>query len=209
MSTSSMTPAQRLEAGILYRQVEPSPELALLLNGQLPFEKYRAEVGQRFLFQKGFEQILEAYRHLEPRISHVVTEDHFHAAAFREDVLFLGDDPEKLRPVPSIPAFLKWLTRTSEDHGIVVLAAHHVIEASHGDGPRIADAARRAYGFAGTDGLMHLFPYGDDREEAWEFHVAALNENDYTEKELVAMIAAGRKTIEFINAIVREAHALV
>jgi len=216
MSTTALTPIERLKAGIWdihegvasNGQKMEAPSEDNIVKGTLPLYKYRHNLGQRYLLQKGFEKVLDAFRHMEPRIAHVVTDDQFHAWKSAEDMKFFGDDPATVQPVPATTEFLRWVAECGEKSPILILAIHYVIEGSNNGAVYIAKAVQKAYGLTGRDGVYHLLPYGEEIRTKWKAFTVAFNENQYSEKEMAEMIVAGRRAFGYMNKIAAESYAL-
>lgn len=217
MSTRTQpTPMERIKAGIwdIHEGIsaggekQPAPEQDNIMKGTLPLFKYKHSLVQRYLLQKGFEEVLAAHRADDPRVARVVTDEQFHAEKSAEDLRYFGIDPATAKPVAPTTEFIAWARECAMRQPLLILAIHYVIEGSNNGAFYIAKAVQKAYGLEGTNGTYHLQPYGNEIRAKWAAFSAAFNANEYTETEMEAMIATGRKAFDFMNRITAAAYAL-
>ncbi len=212
--TSEQTPIEQLKAGIwdIHEGVsndanDEAVEQESVMKGNLPKYKYVNGVKQRYLLQREFEKFLDAHRHGEPFLNHVVTDEQFHAEKAAQDLRFFGVDPAGVKPVPATEKMYSFFHETAQRDPRLLLAIHYVIEGSNNGAMFIAKAVRECYGLEGTDGTYHLQPYGSEIRKKWKAWREAFNELDFDEALMNEMIRVGRETFHHMNAISREAHA--
>lgn len=208
------SPVERLKAGIwdIHEGVsqdanDDANEQESVMKGNLPRYKYINGVKQRYLLQKGLEDVLEAHRHGEQFLSHVVTDEQFHADKAAQDLRFFGVDPANVEPLPATMAMISFFHETAKRDPRLLLAIHYVIEGSNNGAVMIAKSAKECYGLEGTDGTYHLQPYGNQVHKKWKAWKAAFDELPFDDALMEEMIRMGRETFFHMNAVGREAHA--
>lgn len=214
LSTSPQSHIDRIKAGIwdIHEGVsngmaQPAPDEDNIMKGTLPRFKYVNQLGQRFVMQAGFERILARYLS-HPFIGKVVTDRQFHAPKAADDLRFFGRDAAQEPTLPATQKMLGFFEHTEARDPRLLLAIHYVIEGSNNGAMFIAQAVKKAYGLEGTDGTLHLQPYGKAIREEWAAFRSAFNSLEISDELMTEMIAVGRETFHHMNAISAEAFAL-
>lgn len=189
-------------------QRQAEPEQDNIMKGTLPKFKYVANLGQRYLLQRGFEAHLDQHRISNRKLASVVTDDQFHAPKAAADLRFFGVDPERVEPVASTVAMLNFFAEVAAANPADLLAIHYVIEGSNNGARYIARAVRSAYGLQTIDGTWHLDPYGEGLRARWKAVGDAINALEFSEEDIARMVLLGRRTFHFMNAIAAESYAL-
>ena len=215
--TTSTTPThlERIKAGIwdIHEGVSagPKPEAAEssenIMKGTLPRFKYVSNVKQRYLMQKGFEKILAEYRAKSPFVAAVVTDEQFHADKAATDLRFFGIDPATVKPLPTTQKLLTFFEETARKDPRLVLAIHYVIEGSNNGAMFIAKAVKGAYNLEGTDGTLHLQPYGNAIRDKWKAFGESFNALDVDDALMTEMVKVGRSVFHQMNAIASESYS--
>ena len=195
-----------IHEGVSAQQEKPESEQESIMKGTLPRFKYVNNLKQRYLLQKGFEELLAAHR-AHPFIAAVVTDEQFHADKAAEDLRFFGVDPEAVEPVPATERMIAFFYDTARRDPRLLLAAHYVIEGSNNGAMFIAKAVKKAYDLEGTDGTYHLQPYGPEIRDKWRAFGEKFNALEIDDELMTEMIAVGRETFHHMNAVGAEAHA--
>lgn len=214
-TTSQPTHMERIKAGIwdIHEGVssgekkEPS-DTDNIMKGTLPKFKYINNVKQRYLLQKGFEEVLAEYRHKDECLEAVVTDEQFHADKAAEDLRFFGIDPASVEPVAATTEMISFFRKTAERNPRLLLASHYTIEGSNNGAMYIAQAVKKAYNLEGVDGTYHMQPYGNEIRAKWKAFGESFNACDISDDLMIDMIQVGRDTFHHMNKVMNEAYAI-
>lgn len=216
MQSTTMTHLERIKAGIwdIHEGVsagpkpQPSGQGENLMQGTLPLFKYVNNVKQRYLIQKGFEEVLAEYRAKSDFVARVVTDEQFHAEKAAEDLRYFGVDPATVKPLPTTERLLAYFRETAAADPRLVLAIHYVIEGSNNGAVFIAKAVKQAYGLEGNQGTYHLQPYGTAIRDKWRAFGEAFNGLDIDDALIARMVVVGRQVFLQMNAVMAEANTV-
>ncbi len=213
--TTELTPIQRLKAGIwdIHEGVtakadDKKSDEESVMKGNLPRFKYVNGVKQRYILQGEFEKHLAKHRHSEPYLNAVVTDEQFHVDKAAEDLRYFNVDPASVKPLPATTAMVDFFAATAERDPRLLLAIHYVIEGSNNGAIMIARSVKQSYNLEGTDGTLHLQPYGNQIRDKWKAWSEAFNSLEYTDELMQEMVVVGRDAFHHMNAIGREANAV-
>lgn len=183
------------------------PEQDNIMKGTLPRFKYVNNLKQRYLLQKGFEEILAAHRS-HPFVAAVVTDEQFHADKSAQDLSFFGVDAASVKPVPATEKMIAFFKECADRDPRLLLSIHYVIEGSNNGAMFIARAVKAAYNLEGTDGTFHLQPYGTAIRDKWKAFGEAFNSLPIDDSLMAEMVRVGRTTFHHMNAVATESYAL-
>jgi heme oxygenase len=217
-TTTEPTLIERLKAGIwdIHEGVSAKAEGSEkqepdntdnIMKGTLPKFKYVNNLKQRYLLQKGFEEILAEHKDTDVCLKKVVTDEQFHADKSAIDLKFFGVDPESVEALPATNAMIQFFKDTAAKDTRLLLAAHYTIEGSNNGAMFIAQAVKKAYDLEGTDGTYHLQPYGNEIRAKWGAFSAAFNTCDIDDDLMNEMILVGRETFHHMNRVAKESYA--
>lgn len=211
MTQATETNMEKIKAGVwdIHEGVQNTAEkpkddvetMDNLMQGTLAKYKYVNQVKQRYLVQKGFEEILDRVRKENDFVGSVVTDEQFHADKAAKDLEFFGVEPASCKPLPETEEFLKFCHETADKDPRLVLAIHYIIEGSNNGALFIAKAVQKSYDLEGTDGTYHLQPYGTAIRQKWGEFAAAFNALEMDDELMKEMVKVGRESFHYMNRI--------
>lgn len=218
MTVTSPTHMERIRAGIwdIHEGVAPGSGAARpaapaendVMGGTLPRFRYVNSLGQRYLLQRGFEEVLAAARENSDFVAAVVTDEQFHADKAAADLRFFGVDPASVSLLSETREMIAFFRETALRDVRLVMAVHYVIEGSNNGAMFIAKAVKKAYGLEGTDGTFHLQPYGPAIRDRWRAFGEAFNALPIDDELMEEMVRVGRETFHRMNAVMAAAYRL-
>ncbi|HRJ49995.1 MAG TPA: biliverdin-producing heme oxygenase, partial [Phycisphaerales bacterium] len=88
----------------LHTAAERSELQRLLVSGRASRSQYAEHLSQMFLVHRALDAALRAASEASPAVRTVVRDEHFQEPYLREDLAFLGVNPESIEPVPATTA---------------------------------------------------------------------------------------------------------
>jgi len=216
MTQATATNMEKIKSGIwdIHEGVQNTAEkpkddvetMDNLMQGTLAKYKYVNQVKQRYLLQKGFEEILDRTRKENDFVGSVVTDEQFHADKAAKDLEFFGIDPDSCKTIPETDEFLKFCQDNIDRDPRLALSIHYIIEGSNNGAMFIAKAVKKSYDLEGTDGTYHLQPYGTAIREKWGAFAAAFNALEMDDELMNEMVKVGRESFHHMNKIATAAY---
>ncbi len=173
----------------LHRNAESSPLQSQLVKGLLPRDGYVSFLRQMYRVHAVLERAIRDHSAEHPGFAAVLRDYHLREPQLREDLVFLGADPDAITPASATTAMITDIERAADQQPVALLGMLYVMEGSTNGSKFIAAAIRQAYGLAGP-GTAYLDPHGDLQKERWQAFKRDMDGVGFDEDESLAIINA-------------------
>ena len=174
----------------LHQIAERRSDLALILRGLLPRERYIGLLGQAWLQAGPMDEALRGACHADPRIRGVVEDDQFFAPHARADLVYFEHATPEASP--GTARFVAFVREHAAD-AMTILGLHYVRLGACNGNRFIAKKARAAYGLPESgEGTQWLDPFGQAQRSKWQAFKDGLDAAGWSDAERGVIFAGAR-----------------
>lgn len=190
----------KAETWPLHQHAESRPMEQALVQGTLPKPQYVQYLEQRHLIHRALEAHVRGLAVNSPALAQMLRPELFQESNLVADLEFFGSSPESVKPARATVAFLQEMEKLLQCEPLALLGCYYVFEGSKNGARFIARAVGHAYRLTG-DGLRYLDPHGERQRELWARFKNEMNSISFTAAQQEAMIAAAKRTFEFVSQL--------
>jgi len=188
---------------------ERHPVQGRMARGAASREDYANWLEQMYHLWTAVDTAVAVAAARDPRVRAMLKPYHTHGSRVEADLRFLGRTGARAAASPGTQTMVDFIRSTGESAGPAVIGAWYVLEGSNNGGRFLAKALSRGLELTGPQGVTSLDPHGEAQQERWLAWRSALDEQQFSEAERVAIIDVASRTFAGLTPVFDDMPAAV